>query len=316
MIPVGTPRRAVLDSAVLWSNSGYVMGFSLTFWGVRGTIPCPSPSHMGFGGNTSCIEVTTGTRKIILDAGTGIRMLGKAFMADGVKQATLLLSHTHLDHISGFPFFVPAFRGDFSFRIMAGHLNGDPDIRTVLARQMERPLFPVPLQTMGCALSFLDVHSGDSFALEDGVRVRTASLNHPDGATGYRIEYRGRSVAYITDTEHRPDGLDTNILKLIDGCDLFIYDSTYTDAEYATKVGWGHSTWREGVRLAQAARVGQLALFHHEPDHDDTVMAAIEREAQAVWPHVFAAREGSTIDLFQDGLRCGTIPGGDGSQRT
>jgi len=280
------------------------MGFQVTFWGVRGTIPCPLVSHMQFGGNTSCIEVRAGGSRIIFDAGTGLRLLGKRFQADGVERATLLLSHTHLDHISGFPFFGPAFQPGFVFKVMAGHLNnggqGGTDIRSVLARQMERPLFPVPLQTMGCSASFEDFKPGDSFTLEDGVQVRTAPLNHPDGATGYVVEHGGHSVAYVTDTEHLPGRLDDNILKLVEGVDLLIYDTTYTDAEYAAaRVGWGHSTWQEGVKVAEAAKVGRLVLFHHEPDHDDQIMAAIEAEAAAARPGTFAAREGATVVLAE-----------------
>jgi len=255
------------------------MGFSVTFWGVRGTIPCPMASHMQFGGNTSCIELRAGGTRVVLDAGTGLRLLGRRFQTEGIKHATLLLSHTHLDHISGFPFFGPAFQPGFRFLVMAGHLDGHTDIRSVLARQMERPLFPVPLQTMGCNLHFHDFDPGESFALDGGVTVQTARLNHPDGATGYRIGFDGHSVAYVTDTEHWPDRLDANILALARGANLLIYDTTYTDQEYAGRVGWGHSTWQEGVKLARAAGVDRLVLFHHEPDHDDQTMARIEAEA-------------------------------------
>ncbi len=273
------------------------MGFSVTFWGVRGTIPCPMASHMQFGGNTSCLELRAGGTRIILDAGTGLRLLGRRFQAEGVRQATLLLSHTHLDHISGFPFFGPAFQPGFRFQVMAGHLDGHTDIRSVLARQMERPLFPVPLQTMGCNLNFHDFDPGESFNLDGGVSVRTARLNHPDGATGYRIGYGDHSIAYVTDTEHCPGRLDANILALTEGANLLIYDTTYTDQEYAGRVGWGHSTWQEGVKLARAARVERLVLFYHEPDHDDQMMRRIEADAQAVLPATVAAREGATLVL-------------------
>ncbi len=280
------------------------MGFQVNFWGVRGTIPCPLVSHMQFGGNTSCVEVQVAGSRIIFDAGTGLRLLGKRFQTDGVEQATLLLSHTHLDHISGFPFFGPAVQPGFTFKVMAGHLNngrqGGTDIRSVLARQMERPLFPVPLQTMGCSISFTDFRPGDSFVIDNGIGVRTAPLNHPDGATGYVVEHNGISVAYVTDTEHLPQQLDENILALVEGADLLIYDTTYTDSEYAAaRVGWGHSTWQEGVKLAKAAKVGRLVLFHHEPDHDDQIMTAIEAEARAACPGAFAAREGATVVLAE-----------------
>lgn len=273
------------------------MGFSVTFWGVRGTIPCPMASHLGFGGNTSCVEVQAGKQRIIIDAGTGLRMLGRKLLAEGVTGATLLLSHTHLDHISGFPFFAPAYTKGFGLRVISGHLNGGPDIESVMARQMERPLFPVPLRTMGGDLSFLEVPPGHSFKLEGGVRIHTAALNHPDGATGYRIEYQGRSVAYVTDTEHVPDHPDRNILNLVDGVDLLLYDSTYTDDEWAQRIGWGHSTWMEAVRIARAAHVKMLGLFHHDPDHDDATMERIEAAAKAEFANCFAAREGTTISL-------------------
>ena len=276
------------------------MDFSLTFWGVRGTVPCPMASHMGFGGNTSCVEVSVGGRTLILDAGTGLRLLGRRLLERGVGQATLLLSHTHLDHISGFPFFAPAYTAGFELEIVSCHLcGGGGGAEAVLARQMEGPLFPVPFRTLAASLSITDAVPGTTLDLGDGVRVRTAPLNHPDGATGYRIEYAGRAVAYVTDTEHVPGHPDRNILDLIAGCDLVLYDSTFTDAEFPQRVGWGHSTWSEAVRLAQAAGVKRLALFHHDPDRDDSAMAAVEAEAQAAWPgHVFAAREGVTIDLL------------------
>jgi phosphoribosyl 1,2-cyclic phosphodiesterase len=122
-------------------------------------------------------------------------------------------------------------------------------------------------------------------------------LNHPDGACGYRIDHEGCSLAYVTDTEHVPGAPDRNILELIDGADLVIYDTTYTEREFACKAGWGHSTWVEGIKLCRMAGARRLALFHHEPDHDDADMEAIEAEAQSVWSPVFAAREGETIVL-------------------
>ncbi len=273
------------------------MAFTATFWGVRGTIPCPSSTHMRFGGNTSCVEVTAGEHTIILDCGTGFRSLGKDLMSRETRRATILLSHFHLDHIAGFPFFQPAYKPDFSFRIMAGRFNACPDIRSVLATQMDPPLFPVPMRTMRADLTFEDFRPGDTLTLDGGLTVRTAVLNHPDGACGYRIDHDGHSLAYVTDTEHVPDAPDRNILDLIDGADLVIYDATYTEKEFACKAGWGHSTWVEGIKLCQSAGARRLALFHHEPDHDDSGMEAIEAEAQSVWSSVFAAREGETVTL-------------------
>lgn len=274
------------------------MDFSLTFWGVRGTVPCPMASHMGYGGNTSCVEVSVAGRTLILDAGTGIRLLGRRLLERGVNRATLLLSHTHLDHVNGFPFFAPLYSAGFELEIVSCHLCSGGGVEAVLAGLMAAPLFPVPFRTLSASLRVTDVTPGPALDLGDGVTVRSAALNHPGGATGYRIDCAGRSVAYVTDTEHVPGAPDRNVLDLIAGCDLVLYDTTYTDAEFAQRIGWGHSTWSEAVRLSQAAGVGRLVLFHHDPDRDDAALAALEAEAQAAWPgRVFAAREGLRVDV-------------------
>ncbi len=275
------------------------MSFKLKFWGVRGSIACPAASHLAFGGNTSCIEVSAGGMKIILDAGTGIRNLGHWFLRKNLTRGTILLTHTHWDHINGFPFFSPAFREDCSFHIMAGHLSDAGGVREVLAGQMANPSFPVPLEAMHGAETFEDFRAGDSFNLpaNSKVKIRTAALNHPNGATGYRIEYAGKTMCYVTDTEHVIDKPDQNILGLIEGADLVIYDSTYTDKEFPGKMSWGHSTWQEGLRLCRAAEVKRLAIFHHDPDHDDVFMEAVEAEARQAWIGALVAREHMRINL-------------------
>ena len=275
------------------------MSFKIKFWGVRGSIPCPSPEHISIGGNTSCIEVSCGGTRIILDSGTGIRNLGHWLIRKNVHQATMLLSHVHWDHICGFPFFSPAFHKDFSLSIMASHLSEFGGVRNVLAGQMTTPTFPVPLDALHSTMSFEDFKAGDSFTLPANrlVKIITAPLNHPDGATGYRIEYAGKSLCYVTDTEHVVGKPDQNILGLIEGTDLLIYDCTYTDTEFKSKIGWGHSTWQEGVRLSQAANVKSLALFHHDPDHVDRFMERVESEARMIWSGVILAREHMRINL-------------------
>ena len=275
------------------------MGYSVKFWGVRGSIACPSAEYIGYGGNTSCVELSIGGHLLILDAGTGIRGLGKEVIRRGITSATLLLTHTHWDHINGFPFFAPAFNPAFTLKVLAGHMADKPGgIRAVLAHQMENPTFPVPLTAMRGVMGFSDFHAGDGFELFEDVAVKSCRLNHPNGATGYRIEHGGIAVCYVTDTEHLPGQLDDNILGLIEGADLVIYDSTYTDDEFPAKVGWGHSTWQQGIRLCQAAKVKRLAIFHHDPDHTDPVMAEIERLAQQTWPgHVVVACDGLELIL-------------------
>jgi phosphoribosyl 1,2-cyclic phosphodiesterase len=272
--------------------------FFVKFWGVRGSIACPSPDHVRFGGNTSCVEVGAGDHRFILDAGTGIRALGNRFLKSDVRTIYLLLSHTHWDHINGLPFFRPAYDPGRRMHILAGHLKDQGlSIEGVLNQQMREPVFPVPLDAMKAIVECEDFEAGDAFELFPGVRLRTAALNHPNGATGYRIEHAGKSACYITDTEHVPGQPDERVLRLIEGADLVIYDSTYTEAEFADHVGWGHSTWNEGMRLCQIAGAKQLATFHHDPDHEDGMMDRIEAEAQAAWSTIVVTRECMTLRL-------------------
>jgi phosphoribosyl 1,2-cyclic phosphodiesterase len=267
------------------------MTLAVKFWGVRGSIACPSPEHVVYGGNTSCLEVYAGDHRIVLDAGTGIRNLGQDFIRDGVHKGVMMLTHSHWDHINGFPFFGPAFMPNNQFTIFAGHLSTAGGIENVLASQMANPTFPVPLEALQANLSFEDFQAGESWKMDGGVQIKTAPLNHPNGATAYRIEHDGRALCYVTHTEHVVGKPDENILQLIEGADLVIYDSTYTDEEFPSKIGWGHSTWQEGVRLCKTANVGQFAIFHHDPDHNDDIMHQLEADARAEWSGTIVARE-------------------------
>ena len=277
-------------------------GIEVTFWGVRGSIACPGPATAEFGGNTSCVEITCGAGPdgrpghIILDAGTGIRPLGNALAASGSGvDADILLSHTHLDHLVGLPFFGPAYCPDSNLRLWAGHLPDDRKLQDVLCMMMSDPLFPIPMDVLVAAKSVEDFKAGDRFELSCGAQVKTAPLNHPGGSAGYRIERDGKAVAYVTDTEHVAGTHDEAILGLIDGVDLFIYDTTYTEDEYPAHEGWGHSTWQEGAALAEIAMVGTYVPFHHDPSHDDAAMAKIEREARDRFENTVVAREGLTL---------------------
>ncbi|MBM3565618.1 MAG: MBL fold metallo-hydrolase [Alphaproteobacteria bacterium] len=274
------------------------MGMRVRFWGVRGSIACSSSEHVRYGGNTSCIEIRADGRRIVFDAGTGIRTFGQQLLRDGDKDIRLLLTHTHWDHINGFPFFAPAYNPAVSVHVMAGHLRKvDSNIRDVLSAQMHSPMFPVPLEAMRAKISFEDFSAGDDLSLFPDVKIRTRPLNHPNGATGYRVEHAGRTVAYVTDTEHVPGRDDANVLALIEGADLAIYDSTYTEEEFPNRIGWGHSTWNEGVRLCRMAGAKKLAIFHHDPDHDDAFMDRIAAEAAKAWPGALVSREGMEIEI-------------------
>jgi phosphoribosyl 1,2-cyclic phosphodiesterase len=274
------------------------MSVKVKFWGVRGSIACPSPYHVVYGGNTSCVEVSNDKANIILDAGTGIRGLGQDYVRRHLRSGVLLLTHTHWDHINGFPFFAPVYVPGWKFRVMAGHLSEHGGIRSVLANQMNEPTFPVPLHALKADMTYEDFDAGDQLDdLFPGLRVRTVPLRHPNGATGYRLEMGGKVVCYVTDTEHVPGEPDQNVLQLIAGADLVVYDSTYTDDEFPGKVGWGHSTWQEGVRLCRQAGVKRLAIFHHDPDHVDASMTIIEQLARQAWNGASVARDNMVVTL-------------------
>ncbi|MBP2293903.1 MBL fold metallo-hydrolase [Azospirillum rugosum] len=274
--------------------------FTARFWGVRGSIASPGPDTLRYGGNTPCVEVRCGDALLILDAGTGIRPLGEALVREalvrqGATDIDLLLTHSHLDHICGLPFFAPAFHAGSRLRISAGHLEPGRTIRSVLQCMMASPLFPVPVEIFRADCSFHDFVAGETLHPKPGVTVRTGRLNHPDGATGYRVEFAGRSLCYVTDTEHPAEGRDAAVVELARGADLLIYDSTYTDAEYPAHAGWGHSTWQEALRVAEAAGVGRAVIFHHDPKRTDDELDAIAAAAEAARPGTIVAREGMVL---------------------
>jgi phosphoribosyl 1,2-cyclic phosphodiesterase len=275
-------------------------GMAVRFWGVRGTIACPGAATLRYGGNTACVEILCDGARLILDAGTGLRALGEAMLAEATstQRAThVLLSHTHLDHVLGLPFFRPAYRSDNSFTFWNGHLRAQGrHLKDVLGTLMQKPYFPVPLDIMHAKLGFHDFDAGSPIDLGCGLVIATAPLRHPGGATGYRIAHGGRTVCYVTDTEHQPGSADANILKLIADADLVIYDSTYDDREFAGLRGWGHSTWQEGVRLCKSAGAKRLAAFHHDPDQDDTALDRRAIELDRALPGSIVAREGLVLN--------------------
>jgi phosphoribosyl 1,2-cyclic phosphodiesterase len=274
------------------------MAFAVKFWGVRGSIATPSPRHVEFGGNTSCVEVIAGDEVFVLDCGTGVRNLGKELMKREISFANILMSHTHWDHINGFPFFLPAYMEKHNFHMWAEHLMDDGGIQKIMSGQMTQPMFPVPLAAMRSKIEFHDFRAGEDLPLSKYAKIKTVLLNHPNGATAYRIEFGGKSMCYVTDTEHVVGKPDQGVLGLIEGADLVIYDSTYTDIEFEAKIGWGHSSWQEGIRLCQAANVKSLAIFHHDPEHEDDFMEKLEMEARATWDGAFVARENMVIKLL------------------
>ena len=282
------------------------VGMSLRFWGVRGSLPTPGPATVRYGGNTLCVELRCGPHLLILDAGSGLRELGAALAASGVPVvADLLLSHTHLDHICGLPFLPALYDPQAHLRLWGGHLAAPAGIAETLRVTWRAPLMPDLDADFRARTTFHDFVAGEYLQLHAGLRVGTAALRHPGNAIGYRIHWGGSSICYVTDTEHPANGLDDDLLRFVAGTDILIYDASYTEAEYRSRIGWGHSTWQAGVSLADAAAVGRLVLFHHDPSHDDEVMDAIAGAAADRRPGTLAAREGMTLSVGDAALPLG-----------
>ena len=245
------------------------------------------------------MEVRAGSEILIFDAGSGIRQLGNVLMKEQPVHARMFFTHVHWDHIQGFPFFLPAFASGNHFDLYGARKisNTLPD---TLSGQMNYPNFPVSLGEMGSVMKFHDLQEGETVSFGD-VAVANARLRHPGGVYAYRVDHDGHTLVYATDTEHSAQP-DHKLVKLAQDADVLIYDARYTPEEYRgdnglPKTGWGHSTWEEGVKIARAANVDKLVLFHHDPDHDDDTVLDIEAQAQAIFPNTVAAREGLKLDL-------------------
>lgn len=275
--------------------------FTVKFWGVRGSLATPGNFTSQVGGNTACVEIRIGNSTVILDAGTGIRALGDEFVQRGDRTAHIFISHTHWDHIQGFPFFAPAYIKDNKF-IIYGERKGRYPLEDILKGQMKYPYFPVTMDEMSADLKFIEIKDGDIIKIEEGIVIKAISINHPGGCLSYRIEYMGKSFCYLTDTEHSSSG-NLKIKEHLKDADLVVYDSNFTDEEYynkgqvSSKIGWGHSTWQEGVKLAKEVGAKKLVLFHHDIRRIDQQIYEIEEAAQGEYENTLAAKEGLVIKL-------------------
>ncbi|MBN9598937.1 MAG: MBL fold metallo-hydrolase [Afipia sp.] len=269
---------------------------SVRFWGVRGSIPCPGPDTLRYGGNTSCVEVRCGEHLLIFDAGSGLRALGAALDANDTE-IDLFLSHGHVDHMIGLPFFSPLMEKGRRLRIWAGGLVAIGGVKNAISALMRFPLFPIGVDAAQAGVSFHDFERGEVLTPRKSLVVRTAGLDHPGGATGYRIDHAGKAICYITDNDLGSGAIDPALLSLAKGAQLVITDATYTDAELPDHAGWGHSSWQQAMRFADAAGVETLCLFHHDPDHSDAAMDEIAAEAAKARPGTLVAKEGMSLSI-------------------
>jgi phosphoribosyl 1,2-cyclic phosphodiesterase len=283
----------------------------ITFWGCRGSIPSPGPSTLRYGGNTTCLEVRDSEgRLVVVDAGSGLRLLGKTLLKDQAPQTVrFFLTHSHWDHLMGFPFFEPAYHERFSF-LFCGGAHAQDSIQRYLSHQMQTPFFPVDFSVLKAAFHFRceRPHGGDPPCRLDSLQVFPIPLSHPNGGYGFKFLENGRSFVFLTDNELRhqhPGGLKPALYEdFCQGADLLVHDAQYTERQYGFTRTWGHSTFDDAADLAAAAGVKRLGLFHHDPDRSDEdldrqVDLCRERLLKTrVKLDCFACAEGSSIELI------------------
>lgn len=278
------------------------------FYGTRGSIPVCDPAFGVFGGNTTCIAILRKktSRVAIIDAGTGIRNLGRDISSGAIQQEVINIgfTHFHWDHIQGFPFFSPAYNPRQKINVIAlGKNRGIEDLKTIFEMQMQSAYFPVQLEKMGAQFTFMApdeehfIASDEEEMLDfyDG-NVFTLRLNHPGGSYGYRIERDGKVLVICTDLEHG-DQIDASVVAFAQGADLLVHEAQYTTEELATHQGWGHSSYEQAIQVAEQAGVKQLVMTHHDPDHDDQFLREVEKTCQDRFPDCLLAREQMEIEV-------------------
>jgi phosphoribosyl 1,2-cyclic phosphodiesterase len=260
----------------------------VTFWGVRGSTPTPGASTVGHGGNSSCVQLSLHDgSEVVIDAGTGLRVLGLSLLRRGEPVSMhLLLSHFHWDHIQGLPFFAPLYLPTTELFIHSG--RPPEECRRLLEGQMSPPYFPVEYKTLPSRICYSQC---------DLPGMRCFPMNHPQGSFGYRVEADGVAVVYACDFEHGEPRSDETLRENARGADILIYDAQYTPEEYEARRGWGHSTWLEATRAARDAGVKKLILTHHDPSHSDEALAGILAQARREFPNTEMAREGWSFEL-------------------
>jgi len=269
----------------------------IKFWGVRGSFPTPDRDKVEVGGHSSCVEIRTAdNRLIIFDMGTGMIPLGKSLLEENnpPKSAHIFVSHFHWDHIIGYLGFPPFFYDWFTCNIY-----GKEDrlsIEEIFKHIHNFTFWPVEMPLYKAKFSLHTVTSKD-IQISDSIKITSALHPHPNGANSYRLQIDNTVIVYCTDIEHPDTHLNANAIKIAKDADVLINDAHFTDEQLKEHKGWGHSSWQQSIALAKQANVKQLALFHHNPDHNDNDINTIEKNAQKVFPNTIAAREGLEILL-------------------
>ena len=281
---------------------------TLRFWGVRGSTPTVDKATWRYGGNTACVELTTPVgARVILDCGTGLRMLGRHLEAAQEPEKLephIFVTHYHWDHIQGIPFFSPLYseQNRFHFYSFRSEYLGAGSLKRVFEAQMAYPYFPVDLAAMCAKREFTELSGGDELSVP-GARVTARWLHHPQGCLGFRFETSAGTVVYATDNEPGDPKLDKSLRELAEGADIFINDAQFTPEQLSgERKGWGHSSWLEGVKIAEEVGVKNLVLFHHDPDSADKAVDSILRFARGRFANVWAAAEGMVMTLGEENL--------------
>ena len=271
------------------------------FWGVRGSTPVPEQGFLRYGGNTSCVElIIDSDHKIIFDSGTGIRNLGEQVSKsnpDKPLEFHIFFSHLHWDHTQGLPFFKPIFE-EKNRVVFYGRKYENSKFYDKLKVLMGDIYFPVPFDRLPSQVEVIEINGDEPIIIGD-TSVTAKHLSHPGGCLGFRVEHEDKVFTYATDNEHPKEGFDSNMMELAKDADILVYDGQYTPEEYLDgHVGWGHSTFVEGVKIAEEANVKKLVLFHHDPNHtDEFIDENIVAPAQALSSNVIAAQERLLLTL-------------------
>ncbi|MFC2083786.1 MBL fold metallo-hydrolase [Bacteroidota bacterium] len=264
------------------------------FYGTRGSTPISDPNSTEFGGNTTCIFITSEVlgSALILDAGTGIRNLGKDIIKQNLHlkdRINLGFTHFHWDHIQGFPFFDPAYIPDSNILIAVMGNKEVKNLKDIFKVQLQSIYFPVQLENMGAKMEFVKYEVNELIG-EKGLLVKVTEVQHPGGCVGIRVDDGEKSVVFCTDTEHG-DGIDEKVVKLSENADVLIHDAQYTDEELKTHKGWGHSSYSQVIEVAEKANVRYLIMTHHHPDHDDEFLRRMEKQCRERFKDSVFARD-------------------------